>query len=636
MVRGTNLSHDAKAAWNEQSESGSSVAKPRKPPGVRTHVLLVLAMALVTVLVTSLCLLLVRHRLREQVTADLSRDLDHSVVNFHNLEAERLGALERENALLAELPPLKALMTSGDDLTIQDGAVEWWQLSGNDLFALADSTGRVVAVYSSAAPVDATLRTGVRALVASPAKHYLIDGRWLYACSVRPLYFGSETSGTLLGYVISGVSTERTVREVSQPTGVEATFLSKGEVVASTLSASAQAELARQPLMLSNTPRTPATVKLGNTSFLAATEDLSASATSALQLVVLKSLEPEERSINRIDRIVLSAGLLALLSGTALMIVLARLLTRPLEELAAGVRAFGEGDTDHEVPQYGTREVRELSTAFAGMRSEIKQANQALLEAERLATIGRMASSVSHDLRHYLAAIYANAEFLLSDQFSSVERAEIFADIRAAVHGTTDMIESLLIFSRNGGGMKGCPELLATLIERAVALGSAHPDAEGIEIKAHYHDPAEALASVDGKQIERALFNLILNACQSVRSMGGGGNVDITLEVLEQYLVISVKDDGAGVPEKIRESLFEPFVSEGKQKGTGLGLTLAHCIALEHGGGVSLLSSRPGETIFELRILREFRSQGVEAAPCADPSDEVISDETVRIETESR
>ena len=77
----------------------------------------------------------------------MSQDLEHSVIAFQDLQAERLEALERENDLLAELPTLKALMTSGDDLTIQDGAVEFWQISGADLFALADPGGRIVAAY---------------------------------------------------------------------------------------------------------------------------------------------------------------------------------------------------------------------------------------------------------------------------------------------------------------------------------------------------------------------------------------------------------------------------------------------------------------------------------------------------------
>jgi signal transduction histidine kinase len=606
MVQDTNLSRNSTFGQRPDGEGAMEIADTRRKPGVRTHVLLVVAMALVIAIVTCVCLLLIRHRLRAQVADDLSQDLNHSVFTFQDLQAERVAALERENSLLAELPTLKALMTSGDELTIQDGATEFWQLSGNDLFALMYPNGRVVAVYTNGAPPDATLRQGLTALLASPGNHYLIDGRGLYVCSLRPLYFGGDSDGTLLGYVISGVSIERTVRQISRPTGVEATFLSGGQIVASTLPPSGQTSLTAQSWLFSGTPRAPATVNFGNTRYLAATEDLSAAATSPLKLVVLKSFEPAERSINRIDRIVLSAGLLALLSGTVLMIALSSLVTRPLEELSRSVIAFGVGDGKHRVPQYGTQEVRQLSKAFAGMRYEIQQANRALVESERLATIGRMASSVSHDLRHYLAAIYANSEFLASHRLSEAERAEIFADVRAAVHGTTDMIESLLIFSRTGASVRRSPELMATLLERATAVVRAHPDGERVSLVTNCGDSTQTAIIADGKQIERAICNLLLNACQAVRAPGKAASVVTTLKVEEKQVIVSIMDNGQGVPDGIRHSLFEPFVSEGKQKGTGLGLTLAHCIAAEHGGEVVLHSTCPGETIFQMRLLREL------------------------------
>ena len=606
------------------------IADPRRKQGIRTHVLLVVAMALVIAIVTCVCLLLIRHSLRAQVTEDLSQDLNHSVITFQDLQAERVAALERENSLLAELPTLKALMTSGDELTIQDGATEFWQLSGNDLFALAYPNGRIVAVYTKGAPVDATLRQGLKTLLASPQKRYLIDGQGLYVCSLRPLYFGSEEEGTLLGYVISGVSIERTVRQISQPTGVEATFLSDGQIVASTLSSSGQAGLITQPRLFSGTPQAPSTVNFGRTRFLAATEDLSSAATSPLKLVVLKSFEPAEQSISRINRMVLSAGFLALLSGTVLMIALSHLLTRPLEELSQSVIAFGMGNQPYRIPRYGTQEVRQLSTAFAGMIEEIQQKNRALLESERLATIGRMASSVSHDLRHYLAAIYANSEFLASGRLSETERAEIFADVRAAVHGTTDMIESLLIFSRTGASVRRSPALMGTLLERAAALVRAHPDAEGVSLITNLGDPALTAVVVDGKQIERAVCNLLLNACQAVRTTGTEARILMTLEVEQDYLTVSVIDNGEGIPENIRGNLFEPFVSEGKQKGTGLGLTLAHCIAAEHGGEVVLLSSYPGETIFQMRVARQIQPRDEPAVSGSDHHDEVARHENSR------
>lgn len=639
MAQGTNLSRDPEVLHSSQAsqrlranvgteKQTSSLLTPiSRSPGIRTHTLLVLAMALVTVLVTSIFLILLRHRLRTQANEDLSQDLTHSVMTFQSLQAERMAALDRENALLAELPTLKALMTSSDDLTIQDGAVEFWRLSGDDLFALADPSGRVVAFYTGNGAQRALVSEALKRLLTSSDRHYLLAGNSLFACSVRPLYFGNEEDGTLLGYVISGVSIERTVRQISHPTGVESAFLSNGLVVASTLDAATQSNLS-DPRLLLATPRAPVEAKLGSTRYLVATEILSNTSTSPLQLMLLKSLEPEELWIARMDRMVLSTGLLALLCGTIIMITLARLVTRPLEELSHGVRAFGLGDSSYRIPTNGTQEVRQLSEAFGSMRDEIQEKNRALIESERLATIGRMASSVSHDLRHYLAAVYANSEFLASGRLSAAERNEIFGEIRAAVLGTTDMIEALLIFSRTGSAIRRSPELMSAILDRGVALIRAHPDAEGVKLTVSYGDPATTMAQLDGKQIERAVYNLLLNACQAARMNPLNPQVTVTLKVNEQDMLLSVADNGSGVPEAIRENLFQPFVSEGKQKGTGLGLTLAHCIAEEHGGEVILAASRPGETIFHMRVARDVRSDE-SSAPEPPSSDKVDKHEKV-------
>ena len=570
--------------------------------GFRTRDLLVAAMAVIIASATFASLLIVRHRLESQVTQGLETDLMHSVTTFENLQYEKLTSLERENALLADLPSLKALMTTSDDRTIENGAVEFWKVSGNDLLALANKEGRIVAVDAKGSQDDADLRNALQTLLAAPARHYLVSGGRLLECSVRPLYFGSEQDGTLLGYVVSGFAIDRKmVEQISRVTTVEASFSSNGHALASTLAPSIQAEL-MGGRGSSSSGMSPVAIKLGGEQYLTVRKDFSAVASAPLQLIVLKSFDQAARSIRQIDHLVLIAGVLAMLLGSALMMALSRAVTRPLEELASGVRAFGFGDSSHLLPHGGTREVRELSTAFASMRREIQQANRSLLEAERLATIGRMASSVSHDLRHYLAAVYANAEFLASADLSEPERSEIFADIRMAVHGTTELLESLLIFSRTGAAVRRSDVLIATLLERALVLIRTHPDASAVTLEASYCDPAETSAIVDEKQIERAIYNLLLNACQSVRPGMGAAKVLATLYMRDGMVILDVKDNGAGVPENIRHSLFEPFVSEGKQKGSGIGLTLAHCIAAEHGGEVILVCSRPGETIFRMTV----------------------------------
>jgi signal transduction histidine kinase len=280
------------------------------------------------------------------------------------------------------------------------------------------------------------------------------------------------------------------------------------------------------------------------------------------------------------------------------MLLLARMVTRPLEMLAAGVRAFGEGDRHHSLPTNGTQEVQYLSRVFAQMRNEIEMTNRALLESERLATIGRMASSVSHDLRHYLASVYANAEFLASPSLPASERAELYEEIRLAVNGTTDMLDSLLIFSRTGAALQRVPTAISLLVDRAMALVKTHPDAEPVKLVLEEID-VDTTAAVDTKQVERAIYNLLLNACQSARESSGLREVRVSLSVDSESVSVTICDSGPGVAEGIRESLFDPFVSQGKQKGTG-------SVAREHGGDVKLVSNRAGETIFRLTVARHM------------------------------
>jgi nitrogen-specific signal transduction histidine kinase len=169
----------------------------------------------------------------------------------------------------------------------------------------------------------------------------------------------------------------------------------------------------------------------------------------------------------------------------------------------------------------------------------------------------------------------------------------------------------MLIFSRTGSAIRRSPEVMATVLERVIVLVQKHPDAGNVSLTADYGDATKTLAVVDAKQIERALYNLLLNACQSRSAPAASVHVTVKLEAQGDHIHFEVTDDGAGVPDDIRTSLFQPFVSQGKQKGSGLGLTLAHCIAAEHGGYLVLVSSRPGETVFRMSIARGLLGEGV-------------------------
>ena len=591
--------------------------------GLPTRLMLVAALVLVIGSVIFSSLLVIRSRMQSQVLDDFSADLIRSTVTFREFQAQRLAALERENALLADLPSLKALMTTDDERTIADAGTQFWKVGDNDLFALASSTGKVVAAYTRGSPAGSRLRSDLHDVLLLDNRHFLLSENRLFEYSIRPLYFGSQSSGTLLGYVISGYAVDADfLHEVNRAASSEIAFFSQDRPLASTLQPVQLADLQQNSMRALQQRGIYANLLVGGHRFRMIAEDLSTESSAPLSLVVMKSFDHPEQLQHVINHLLLLVGLFALLAGTALMLTISGLVTSPLEQLARSVRAFGSGDSGMLLPQHGTREVRELSKAFAAMRDQIREKSTALLDAERLATIGRMASSVSHDLRHYLAAVYANAEFLASSRLLEAERIDLFSEIRIAVHGTTELLDSLLIFSRTSTAAQRLPEPISGLLERAVALVRSHPDAGTVQWSVATCDAVSSVARVDAKQMERALFNLLLNACQAARRSVSEPSVTATIEILAETIIVRISDTGPGVSDLIRESLFEPFVSEGKQNGTGLGLTLAHAVAREHGGAVTLIISHPGETTFALSIPRGM--------PLSDPSETLLRSEVNR------
>src|SRR5208283_5261703 len=231
-----------------------------------------------------------------------------------------------------------------------------------------------------------------------------------------------------------------------------------------------------------------------------------------------------------------------------------RTFTRPLEKLVDGVRALGSGDFRYPLQAQGAGEVAELTRSFASMRESLHEAQARLLDAERLATIGRMASSISHDLRHPLTAVLANAEFLADAELNPQQREELYLEIRVAVNRLTDLIDSLLELSRPAESLNVVETPVERTISRSIELVRAHPEFHNILVSIDSHGLHSA--QFDPRKMERAFYNLLLNACQAAQSCGG--HVGVTVNDTGDALEIRVSDDGPGVESSIRGKLFQP------------------------------------------------------------------------------
>jgi signal transduction histidine kinase len=219
-----------------------------------------------------------------------------------------------------------------------------------------------------------------------------------------------------------------------------------------------------------------------------------------------------------------------------------------------------------------------------------------------MSAIGMMACSISHDMRHLLSAIYANAEFLERHDRSESARADLLLEIQEAVLAMTERIDSLLDFGSSGRNNPLVPECVSFVVEKAIAAVKMHPDGRNVSITVDKFPPAEG--NMDVRNLESAIYNLLLNACQAATRSTKAPEVRVRVTEADEQIYISISDNGPGIPSSIRRTLFDPFVTAGKSSGTGLGLTLARRIAEEHGGSVWLEESNRARTAFTLSLIK--------------------------------
>jgi signal transduction histidine kinase len=237
------------------------------------------------------------------------------------------------------------------------------------------------------------------------------------------------------------------------------------------------------------------------------------------------------------------------------------------------------------------------------LRDEPKRRPQnQLTESETVSIISDMACTISHDMRHSLSAIYANAEFLERPDMSAHVRAEIVREIQEVVLEMTERLDSLLQFACTGRRKPFVQERVSTIVKKAIAAVKSHPSGRNVSIRVGRFPLAEA--DIDAVSLQSAVYNLLLNACQAATRSADMPVVEVFLVEVEEWLYITILDNGPGIPAAVRETLFDPFVTMGKPNGTGLGLTLARRIAEEHGGSVLLEESNPKKTVFTLSLTK--------------------------------
>lgn len=341
----------------------------------------------------------------------------------------------------------------------------------------------------------------------------------------------------------------------------------------------------------------------------------------------MKALEVFRRS-TIVRRIVLTTVLIigAALAALALGV---HMVGRPLNQLIEKTRRVGRGDLSGPVEVSGRGELNELARALNEMCEHLAEARsdaqrqmeeriaaiEQLRHADRLRTVGRLASGVAHELGTPLNVVSGRATLIGSGDLTDADVVENADIIRAQADRMATIIRQLLTFARRRS-LERQPVDLRQLALQTIDLVATLARRSGVDLILADEPPISA--SVDASQMQQVLSNLIVNA---VQAMPDGGQIVITTGCRElsppegidlprsEYLFLSVRDTGPGISDEHLSQVFEPFfTTKDVGEGTGLGLSIACGIVQEHGGWIDVESSVGDGSVFTVYVPGEETS----------------------------
>ena len=320
--------------------------------------------------------------------------------------------------------------------------------------------------------------------------------------------------------------------------------------------------------------------------------------------------------------VALYTSLVALALLTATYFALTRMLVRPLDQLAHAAQSVASGARRLVVPRTRVHELAELGANLRTMTErliaeedklrgkideveratlDLRTAQAQLVRSERLASVGRLAAGLAHEIGNPIAALIGLEDLLLAGGLDADEQRDFLQRMRKETERIHRILKDLLAFARPSAEPSGPPQPgdVEGAVHDTVALVMSHPAMREVDLAV---DVPEGLPSValGREQLVQVVLNLVLNAADSV---GSGGHVRITATPNERGVELSVADDGPGIAPEVRDSLFEPFVTT-KEVGKGSGLGLAVCRGLIEaiGGTIDLDETVPQGARFVIEL----------------------------------
>jgi signal transduction histidine kinase len=564
--------------------------------------------SLVMTLVFAVTGWLVQRSVVNTTYASVEQEAKASFQAYDSLWKARATLLASVSEILSTMPYVRAAFGTGDQATIRDTAGELWsRVSPEDAFFLvSDAQGReLVSLGAPASFVpndDLPVVRMARAQFPKQASGFVQKGDQLFQVVVTPVYVQSAGGTALLDVLIAGYRVDDGVAQRLKDStgGSEYVFVTADSIITSTLSPDAKRAIGSQLL------NHPAASEIGG--YLALSRPLPDVGGQPLgQLFILRSLAGAGQHLAALRRQMVALWLLALTAGLAVNYLVARKIMQPVAELDRAAAEIAKQNYDYNIDIASQDELGRLAETFKSMCASIQRAREELIRQERIDTIGQLSTSIVHDLRNPLAAIYAGAEMLVDSNLPEEQTRRLARNIYRASRGIQDMLQQLLNVAR---GKSDASEMcsLREVIEAAWATVAPAADARRIELEMRVPDHIEC--PMERARIERVFSNLFENAIDAMRT---GGKVSIQSQTDHDNVLVQVDDTGPGISPVVRARLFQPFVTAGKKNGLGLGLALSRQTLLDHGGDIWAESAGPGAR-FCLRLPKDRSATSHEAS----------------------
>jgi signal transduction histidine kinase len=319
------------------------------------------------------------------------------------------------------------------------------------------------------------------------------------------------------------------------------------------------------------------------------------------------SLEQNQKEIRRTRLMLILIGCSGFLLGLVGALVMGKRITGPLQKLVEGTVRISKGDFTQTISVGSRDEIGELAQSFNEMtrdlletRRQMDDANRRLIQAEKLASIGRISASIAHEIRNPLTSVKLNIQKLLQIESLDEEEKEHLSISQEGIAQIEKFIKELLNFTR-------VPDLnterfsIVQIVEESLKMMRNLFLEKNIVLEKRFAADLPAVV-VDGDKMRQVFLNILRNAVEAVED---GGHVSLALSRIKENgaprIRVRISDDGCGIPEKDWENIFEPFYTT-KSSGFGLGLSNARKIVEQHRGSIRVVRSKGKGTIFEVRI----------------------------------